>query len=156
MVVPGGAYTSSEHGYALTFPDGWQVRAGEFGLDVIGMRPAVPETRFRTNVNVVVERVPEMTLARWGQRATAQAEAVINRFRSVAKRKSRLGGQVAWEHRFTGVQDGTPVTFLQVSTLRGGRAYVVTAVSPSSEFRASVDEFRRIIDSFSFNAAPAS
>ncbi|MGI8574149.1 MAG: hypothetical protein ACR2MA_02150 [Egibacteraceae bacterium] len=157
VVVQGGDYASQEHDYGLTFPDGWQVRAEEFGLDVIGMRPAVPETRFRSNVNVVVERVPDMTLVRWTRLAAAQTETVIDGYRSVATSRSRLGGQPAWEHRFTGVQDGTPVTFLQVSTLRGGRAYVMTAVSASGEFRSSLDEFRRIIDSFAFEGpAPSS
>lgn len=156
VVVAGGAYTSQEHGYGLVFPEGWQVQAEEFNVDVIGMRPAVPESRFRANVNVVVQRVPATTLARWSRLARVQAANAVERYRSLSTGRTELGGQPAWQHRFTGVRDETPVTFWQVSTLRADRAYVVTAVSAADEFRESRDEFRRIIESFRFEErAPA-
>lgn len=53
-------YVNREQGFAITFPEGWEVKENELGLAVIGFSPlTAANDDFRENVSVAASRMPK-------------------------------------------------------------------------------------------------
>lgn len=138
-------YESEANGFSISYPDEWEVseRASMPGTTTFITPLQGRDDTFRENVTIVVQGAPAdaMTLDEFTELALAQGRELIPRFTVWELRATTLGGNPAQQVVYTGLQGERALRWLQLWTLVGDQAYIVTYTAEEEEFTA----FRSVV-----------
>jgi hypothetical protein len=117
------------HGFAISLPDGWQVRLDEpAGVALLGVEPEADPWGFRTNVVVTVEDLnDEVTLAGWQAGATALLPETLTDYLLLDLQSGHVGERAGLRRLAHHDADGRAVTMEQWATIEGARGFTLTA-----------------------------
>ncbi|CAM3816516.1 PsbP-related protein [Deinococcus frigens] len=120
-------YRNAENGFSVTPPSGWTQ------MSVPGVTVAFadkPQGNFTPNLNVAVQPLPPgMTLAQYHALSLDQVGKLITDSKVISTRATTLGGAAANETIFTGRQGEYKLYFISTYTVKGGKAYLITATT---------------------------
>ena len=136
-------YESADLGFSLEYPEAWQIVERQ-SLNTVGfVTPASGvEGEFRANLSVGVQDLgsPQISLQAYTDLFLQQAPAQIDSFELIESGPALLAGLPAHRVVYSGMQYGLPLQWLQVWTLAGGRAYIVTYTAEVVPFDEFLDE----------------
>ncbi len=147
---PGRYY--GDDGFSICFPEAWEQKEGFMGTTVMATSPMETATdEFRENVNVVLESVPRGTaLPDYFSLSLGNMRKMMTDFEKHEEGEATLDGQPAkwmvYSFRMGEVNLKTLVYF----TVRGKRAYVITATASPETFDQYRPKFEEIIETWRF------
>lgn len=147
-------YRSASDGIAVRYPSTWQLTdhpesAPPLTLVALFLSPQTHPGDIRQNVNLVIEHLASpLSLAEYSELGIATEREFFDDYTLISSAPARLAGVWA-AHRvqFGASHDGMPMTFVQIWTLRGSRAYVWTFADHSDTFAEHLPVFERMLDS---------
>jgi hypothetical protein len=141
-------YESEDLGFSLEYPEAWQIVERQ-SLNTVAFVTSASgvEGEFRANLSVGVQDLgsPQISLQAYSDLFLQQAPAQIDSFELIESEPALLDGLPAHRVVYSGMQYGLPLQWLQVWTLAGGRAYIVTYTAEVSPFDEFLDEVHYII-----------
>ena len=145
-----GRYESRKFGFSIVLPDGWKTDPQAVGSAVTAFSPAEgPDDRYRENVGVDVQDVPEaIDLEKYFEAYMANLAPYLPPGEEPEIGEADLGGRPARRvayHMLIGKVRTRNVVYVLVE---GRRAYTITCVAAPEAFEAYEAEFRRIAESF--------
>ncbi|MDV6373801.1 PsbP-related protein [Deinococcus arenicola] len=120
-------FKDTPNGFSVTPPPGWTQRSFEGTAVVYADKE---QSGFVPNMNVIVQPLPAgMTLAQYNMVSQKQVKELITDGKIIATRDTTLGGLKAKKTFYTGNQGKFKLYFISTYTVRGGKAYLVTATT---------------------------
>jgi hypothetical protein len=129
-------------------PDGWTDGADRLsGIAITGYFGPVVDS-FATNVNVVREPVPGLTLRQFLQATIQGVRATVN-VQSLSPATARtVGGDPALEYSAVDQQVGRTLRQRQTLVIHGANGYVITFTALPDQYEVSVADADAILDSW--------
>ena len=141
---PGGTYTSAEHGFSITYPEGW--------MEVPTSRPGYVISLASTEglVRVSVSPVGEGTsLAEFGPQLSQDLSQHWGDYELVSKGEITLDdGTPAYEIVFTGIREGYNLKSKYVIVIQGAQAFFIMGFSEPARFEQDEAALDEVIHSF--------
>lgn len=135
-------------GFAITYPDGWEVQKDVAGLTVVGFAPASEQSDadFRNNIGVVSEdtKVPSLTIERYLQASVKNAPKFIQGFQVVDQDPST--GTLEYTGKTAATGERT-LHFLARVVIEDGKAHVATYTSPDETFAQGRPSAEKVLSS---------
>jgi serine/threonine-protein kinase len=143
-------FHSEEEGFSIGYPPDWTRQEGAFGSVVAFADAEHASGGFAPNVNVVVEELPSSDISQdqYTEAALAQLKNFITNLDNVEQNPSQLAGQPATEVTYTGTQGTSELRWLQVYTVAGDRAFVLTFTALPEQFDSVEPMARQMFASF--------
>lgn len=147
---PGRYY--SDKGFSIRLPETWEQKEGFMGTTVMTLSPKETATdAFRENANVAVEAVPRgTTLPDYFSLSLGNMRKMMTDFKKHEEDEATLDGQpakrVVYSFRVGEMNLKTLVYF----TVRGKRAYVITATASPETFDDYRPQFEKITQTWRF------
>lgn len=149
-VAEGTRYYHPEHGFAIVFPAGWQVRENFAGTHVFAFDP---ETQARVNVCTDALGLGVSSVA-YGQLGMAAFEQMFTEFRSGEKGTATLGGKPATWYVFSGKMGKISFSTLEYFVVRSGTGYAINCSADPTRFASVRNAFERIVGTFELDPLP--
>ncbi len=135
-------------GFAITYPDGWEVQKDVAGLTVVGFAPASEQSDadFRNNIGVVSEdtKVPSLTIERYLQASVKNAPKFIQGFQVVDQDPGT--GTLEYTGKTAATGERT-LHFLARVVIEDGKAHVATYTSPDETFSQGRPSAEQVLSS---------
>ncbi|MEL6927180.1 MAG: serine/threonine-protein kinase [Cyanobacteria bacterium J06600_6] len=145
------AYENQNQGFRVDYPQKWskQNRDDFFATGVIFFSPLVNEAdRFKEKVSVLVETLPsDLSLSAYTEQSLAEIRQLSDPDIQQAQ-EVRLGKDEARQIVYRGEENGRSVQRMQVWSLNGNRAYVVTYTALPEDYDRYLPTVEKMIDSF--------
>jgi serine/threonine-protein kinase len=144
-------YDAAGGGFGIEFPADWQVVEREASNTILFVSPAPADsTAFRENVGVTIQDLGTdfLTLEDYTGGFLSQAPDLVGNYHLIDSQGATLADQPAYRVVYTGEQMGLPLQWLQVWTLKDGRAYIVTYTAEPDQFDEFLDTAAYMISSF--------
>jgi len=140
----GGTYTSAEHGFSISYPEGWMATPATRPQEIISL--ASPEGF--PSVSVSVSPVDEgTTLVDYGPELSRGMSEHWGDYEFVSEGEITLAdGTPAYEIVFSGTMEGYALKSKYVIVIRGDQAFFIMAFSTPARFEqdeAAIDEVIR-------------
>ena len=149
--------TAKGSAYEVKLPDGWRDRTDEATDEDTPIRfdrvfATGPSGGFRTNVNVIRERLPEnATLEQIVQVSRKQVRAAYQPTNMERARATKLGDEEAQSYAYALDAEGKKLRGEQVIALHGERIFYVTFTALEDAYRERHSEFQQILDSWTWD-----
>lgn len=136
--------------FSLVLPEGWTPRQDVSGAALVALSPLSGQgNRFRENLNVSVESIPEgRSLAEVYRRDFAAIRDGLTAFEAVKTERVTVGlldaRRVVYEHTYNGQR----LRALAYLVLADGRCFTLTGTAPVDRFMAVQSAFERMVHSF--------
>lgn len=146
-------YENSAAGIRITHPAEWNTRENVMGMTVAFLSPKEnPQDDFQENLNVYIEDISAqpMTLDGYFSLSVSGLKQYITDYAEVESSPTTLGGEPARKLVFTGTQGTYSFKWMQIVTLKGNKAYVVTYTAEQDKYPVFLDTAQQITDSFEF------
>ncbi len=145
-------FKSKAYPYTLMVPDDWQskkVPGVDVALAAPGSAGSVPPS---LNVSVTkVDPALKITLADLRALTLKQASESIKDPQILGEADVKVGGQPGHVLNYLGVQEGVPMHWIQVFTLKGNLAYVLTFAASQANFDQDKKLANQMLNSFKIN-----
>lgn len=147
-------YVHPTQGFALSYPADWELvsrQGGPIGVAVVG--PEIPGTGgMHLSVSVASESLPqEISLDEYESVTESKIALIFNGYQRLRTDRTQVAGRAAILRYFTWKRnDGLGIYQMQLYTLVGRRAYVVTATTTTNSPTLAQDAalLRRIMLTF--------
>lgn len=140
-------------GFALSYPAGWELMSRQGTLGVVVVGPEIAGTDgMRVSVSVASENLPrEISLDQYESITESKIALIFNGYQRLRTDRTQVAGRAAVLRYFTWKRnDGLGIYQMQLYTLVGRRAYVVTATTTTTSPTLAQDAalLRRIMLTF--------
>ena len=146
-------FVHPSQGFALSYPADWELvsRQGVLGVAVVGPEIAGADG-MHLSVSVASETLPrEISLDQYESVTESKIALIFNGYQRLRTDRTQVGGSAAILRYYTWKRnDGLGIYQMQLYTLVGRRAYVVTATTTTTSPRIEQDAalLRRIMLTF--------
>jgi predicted Zn-dependent protease len=135
-IVRGNEFLHPVLGFAVTFPEGWEV--------INGSDQVVARQGETSNAAMLLQLVHATgALQQFAPASMAEAG-----WQQVSGESTRINGLDAYVGTYRGAMDNTPVTLAAAHIRAGQQVYVVAGLAPTTEFSASSRAFSSSIQTF--------
>ena len=145
------SYESQSEGFRIDYPQDWskQERNDFFATGVIFFSPLVDDAdRFKEKVSLLVENIPNnMSLEAYTDQSLAEIRKLSDPDIKKAQ-KITLGSNEARQIVYRGEENGQPVRRMQVWSVKGDRAYVLTYTATPQDYDLYLPMVEKTIESF--------
>ena len=145
-------YRNQEKGFSIEFPGDWEQIEGYMGTTILALSPLEnAQDRFRENVNVIVNTLPEeISLDEHFQQNLAAIGEALGDYQELGKGSTTIDKTdtrwLAYSHRMEGYQ----LKALVYIMIKNGREYVITFSANSDDFSRYLNKFETIAHSLRF------
>jgi hypothetical protein len=137
--------------FVLEYPAAWEIveRATENSVLFVSPQTAGDDL-FRENVGVLRQELVDesTTVGEYTREFLAAAPDTIDNYELVSSEPMRLSGLPAHRVIYGGTQGGVMLGWMQVWTISGGNAYILTYTGDPAGFETFLDDANAIITSF--------
>ena len=144
-------YENQSHGFQIDYPQGWlkQNRDDFFATGVIFFSPLVNDADlFKEKVSVLVENLSsDLSLSAYTEQSLAEIRQLSDPNVGEAQ-KITLGTNDGRQITYRGEENGRPVQRMQVWSVNGGRAYVLTYTATPENYDSYLPTIEKMIESF--------
>lgn len=151
-LAAGPGFTSVQHGFSLSAPDGWQKVEGVEGTVVAFVAPT-KAGQFRPNVNVVVEPLPRVVplsvYTDLSLQNISKADAFTN-YKLISRRSVTVSGKPASEVTWSAKQGDNALQFRQVYIVKPDKAFVITFTDVQGNFARSSAGGQAVLNTFKY------
>jgi eukaryotic-like serine/threonine-protein kinase len=134
-------YNNSDLKFSIKYPGNWELIENYMGvITVIFISPMEFEyDSFRENVNIIAHDVSEynITLEEYNELSVEQIKQTITDVDIKSNEAFTLNGNPAYRVEYTGVQGESTLKWMQIYTIKGNNAYIITLTADIERF----DEF---------------
>ncbi len=148
------SYKATDWGLSMQYPKGWSTREEQKGAVVTFLAPIENDggDKLRENVNVMVQDAQGMSLAQYTDYSKKQLQQMVQAADLERITDTTLGGAPAKRIEYTGRDNqGGTRKFLQVWTVKNGKAYLSTYTAEEEDFDKYVADAQNIINSIQLN-----
>ncbi|AWN24337.1 hypothetical protein DKM44_14790 [Deinococcus irradiatisoli] len=145
-------FKSKAYPYTLMVPDDWQSKKVP-GVDVALAAPSSAGS-VPASLNVAVTQVDpalKVTLSDLRALTLKQASEALKNPQLLGEADVKVGGQPGHVLNYLGSEEGVPMHWIQVFTLKGNLAYVLTFATPQASFEQDKKLANQILNSFKIN-----
>jgi hypothetical protein len=145
-------YHNKKDDFSVKFPNEWENREGFMGTDVISLSPKENAAyRFRENVNVVVESLPEgMDLNGYFNANIPKLSSVVRDFQQNESGSSIINNNRAEWLIYTGSIGTITLKAKQYYLVNDKKGYVITCSATPATYDAYSSIFDAVVNSFQF------
>jgi hypothetical protein len=140
----GQLYEDPEGEYTIRVDPAWEINEGAFAEGIEFWFFGPPEDGFSSNLNVLTQRIGNMTLEEYTQVSIQNAPAQIDDFALIGVDQVRVDGVDLAIMDYTGTNSGQDLHFLAVFTVTEDRAVIATLTTPLASF----ESWREIVEPY--------
>lgn len=141
----------ADEAFTLLYPAAWEVIEKETTPTVlfVALKTADGDP-FRENVGVTRQALADQatTVETYTDEFLTLAPEMLDDYVLVSSQSATLAGLPAHRVIYTGSQNGMPLQWLQVWTVTGGQAYILTYTADPAEFQTYLADADALISSF--------
>jgi hypothetical protein len=149
--------TDSTGALSVVVPNGWKEnKSGAGGTKLILVGPK--HEGFTTNINLMIEKVPAMSLADYEKLSKRNAPKMMDNYKLLSSRGTTLGGVPARQWVCTG-SGGNPIRHAKCRNafgIKDGTAYILTFTSLEAYYDKHVGAFDSVVKSLKWLKGKAS
>ena len=137
--------------YHIGYPSNWIIdRSNPLTEFYLFSRPDSPTDKFSENISLIAQNIDGMQidLDKYTQISVNQIKRFFKDKILSVKKHQNAEGMPFYEVIYTGLQEGTPLKFLQYNYIHKGKAYVLTFTAEASEFQKYKGVAYEIFNSF--------
>jgi hypothetical protein len=145
-----GEYINRAKGFKISFPEGWEVRESQMGLDVIALSPLSSSLdKFRDNVSVASTNMSAaLTADQILDSNLLSMMRVITDFKPEERGAAQLNGRKAAWITYTMLQGQFRLKVKRYAVPGETRAYLIDCTAETTAAKDFQDQFEQIIQSF--------
>jgi len=155
-------YQNSTYGFSISYPADWmgtEADPNEMNLVAGFLAPGEDANNPENYVTVQIEKLPSkpvITLAQYTQTVISNLKRSYPDFKEVSSKDTLISDSPGKELVYTMSSGRVSYQILLATTIKNGKAYVMTFYALADRYNQLQESARQIIDSFEFTDAQAS